>query len=415
MTFTYATTADRVTSTNWVGIYSDPGNGPVDGSYVGPSTTWQYVTQQAGSVDFGSGSLTPGKYLAFYLYNDGYTALADPVRFTVTPVQPMVPPVYVSQLRGQLREPAGVAVDSRGFVWVADTGHHQVAVFAQSGRSLLRFGRAGTGPGQFCSPQSVAVSATGRVFVADTGNDRVQEFSAYGRYIATYGQGQLLEPRSVALSGDLLYVSDSANVRVAVFSTVDRTYQRAITAKMGGPQGIAVGPDGTLWVAQNGTAGNGDDAVVSYSPAGVAKTTLGAGQNSQYGGMSNPAAVGVDPAGHLLVSQQDYGFVQIFRASGPFLAQFGDSTDAGMLKFPQAIAFAANADILVADSGHDRIAVFRPQKTRGSVVHHACPDHPSAAAWRGRRRRVGVPAVADQRSQGAGRRAEPAAPAPSRH
>lgn len=354
LTFAYATTADKVSPKNWVGIYSDPGNGPVNGTYVGPSTDWQYVTQQSGTVVFGSGSLGPGNYIAFYLHNDGYTSLADPVTFTVTPVQPVPPPVYSGQIRGGLLEPAGVAVDRRGIVWVADTGHGQVAVFTAGGSPVARFG-------QLAGPQSVAVSPAGRVFVADTGNNRVQEFSAYGRYIATYGAGQLDTPRAVAVSGTALYVSDTGHNRIAVYSTEDHTYQREITAKMSNPQGVAVAADGALWVAQNGTAANGDDAVVGYSPAGTVKTSLGAGQNSKYGGMSNPAAVAVDAKGRILVSQQDYGFVQIFRATGPFLAQFGDTTDRGMLRFPQALAVAANGDIFVADPGNDRVAIFHPK------------------------------------------------------
>jgi hypothetical protein len=104
--------------------------------------------------------------------------------------------------------------------------------------------------------------------------------------------------------------------------------------------------------------------VVGYLPNGNVKISLGAGQNSQYGGMSNPAGVAADAAGRILVSQQDYGFLQLFRATGPFLVQFGDSTAGnaiGMLRFPQAIAVAPNNDIFVADAGNDRIAIFRPQ------------------------------------------------------
>jgi hypothetical protein len=78
ITFTYSTPQATVNPTNWVGLYSDPGNGPVDQKYVGPSTTWQYVTLASGTVPFGSGSLAPGAYIASYRYNDGYTWLAEP-------------------------------------------------------------------------------------------------------------------------------------------------------------------------------------------------------------------------------------------------------------------------------------------------------------------------------------------------
>ena len=77
---------------DWVGIYSNPGNGPVDGAFVGASTIWLYTsgTQTAGaegfvdgSVTFGSPGLEAGNYIAFFLENDGYVSIEDPVPFTI--------------------------------------------------------------------------------------------------------------------------------------------------------------------------------------------------------------------------------------------------------------------------------------------------------------------------------------------
>lgn len=74
-----------------MGIYSDPGNGPVDGVFVGGSTIWRYTsgTQTAGagvvdgSVTFASPGLAPGNYIAFFMANDGYESIEDPVPFAV--------------------------------------------------------------------------------------------------------------------------------------------------------------------------------------------------------------------------------------------------------------------------------------------------------------------------------------------
>lgn len=80
---TAAYTTDRPDDQNWVGIYSDPGNAPVNGTYVGPSTAWTYAPGASGTVTLPTTSLSPGAYVAYFLYNDGYTSLAAPVRFTV--------------------------------------------------------------------------------------------------------------------------------------------------------------------------------------------------------------------------------------------------------------------------------------------------------------------------------------------
>ena len=76
-------TTDRPDDQNWVGIYSDPGNAPVNGVYVGPSTAWVYAPGASGSVTLPTSGLTPGAYVAYFLYNDGYSSLAPPVKFTV--------------------------------------------------------------------------------------------------------------------------------------------------------------------------------------------------------------------------------------------------------------------------------------------------------------------------------------------
>ncbi|WP_394850821.1 hypothetical protein LZC95_25610 [Pendulispora brunnea] len=74
----YATT--RVASKNWIGIYADDGRGP--GSVN--ALVWAYAPKASGAVTLSTSSLAPGHYVAYYLYNDGYTSLSNPARFDVT-------------------------------------------------------------------------------------------------------------------------------------------------------------------------------------------------------------------------------------------------------------------------------------------------------------------------------------------
>ncbi|GAA2344690.1 endonuclease/exonuclease/phosphatase family protein [Dactylosporangium salmoneum] len=76
--FSYST--PRPSATNWVGLYTDPGNGPAGEAYVGPSTKWTYAASASGSGSLPTAGLAPGAYILYYLYNDGYTWLAQPVR-----------------------------------------------------------------------------------------------------------------------------------------------------------------------------------------------------------------------------------------------------------------------------------------------------------------------------------------------
>nr|BFE59397.1 hypothetical protein GCM10020063_039230 [Dactylosporangium thailandense] len=80
--FTYSTPTPN--AKNWVGLYSDPGNGPVNQVYVGQSTKWAYAPSASGSGTLPTAGLAPGAYVLYFLYNDGYTWLAQPVKLQLT-------------------------------------------------------------------------------------------------------------------------------------------------------------------------------------------------------------------------------------------------------------------------------------------------------------------------------------------
>jgi hypothetical protein len=80
ITFNYSTPGADLSSTNWIGIYPA---GVTPGAQS--SITWQYAAHSSGSASFSTSGMTAGNYAAWYCYNDGYTALAGPTHFTVTP------------------------------------------------------------------------------------------------------------------------------------------------------------------------------------------------------------------------------------------------------------------------------------------------------------------------------------------
>ncbi len=77
---------------------------------------------------------------------------------------------------GTLHETEGVAVDASGNVWVADTGADRLVEFAANGTFLQKFGAAGTGNSGFDSPEGITIFG-GKLYVCDTFNDRVQVYS----------------------------------------------------------------------------------------------------------------------------------------------------------------------------------------------------------------------------------------------
>jgi DNA-binding beta-propeller fold protein YncE/transcriptional regulator with XRE-family HTH domain len=125
---------------------------------------------------------------------------------------------------GRFHYPAGLTVDARGFVYLADRAHDRLVKLSPNGRIVRFFGRFGRGPGQFDAPTDVAVDSRGNVYVADAKNDRIQVFAPDWRPLRRwggegYGPGKFQQPDSIAVDahGDV-YVSDYGNDRVQKFS-----------------------------------------------------------------------------------------------------------------------------------------------------------------------------------------------------
>ena len=78
--------------------------------------------------------------------------------------------------RGQLNHPASLAIDSNGFVFVADTYNHRVCIFNSAGIFVRSFGSFGDNIGQFKYPQGIAFSPIGALYVSDSKNQRVVIF-----------------------------------------------------------------------------------------------------------------------------------------------------------------------------------------------------------------------------------------------
>ncbi|MDD4005041.1 MAG: tetratricopeptide repeat protein [Elusimicrobiaceae bacterium] len=164
-----------------------------------------------------------------------------------------------SSKEGRMDEPAGVAADSGGGVFVADEGNYRIQQFTVSGmfvnaagpklgkykldkpvgivilednhrlvldRGLKKvfellpngnlkqvWGEAGEMPGQFINPVSIAYDGREFVYVLDAGDGRVKIFTREGKFKAAFfargtGRGEYMAPAQIAFSGDSLYITD---------------------------------------------------------------------------------------------------------------------------------------------------------------------------------------------------------------
>ncbi len=164
--------------------------------------------------------------------------------------------------------PRGVAVDSQGRVFVADTGNKRIAVFDSNGKFITQFGSAGLDPGQFDEPVGVAVGEDGTVYVTDTWNQRIQSFipnqdgtvySPLQQWDVTAWFGQSLDNKPfLAVSKDNhVFITDPEGYRIIEFTSTGefvRTWGDfgSGPAEIGLAAGVAVDPAGYIWVTDAG-------------------------------------------------------------------------------------------------------------------------------------------------------------------
>src|SRR5262245_2993351 len=119
-----------------------------------------------------------------------------------------------------------VRVDAEDNIWTTDIGSHMVLKLSPHGRVLLSLGRMRI-PGDdvlhFNQPTDVALDREGNIYVADGyGNSRVLKFNKFGNVLLGWGMkgsgpGQFDLPHSIAIDGNLVYVGDRENGRIQIF------------------------------------------------------------------------------------------------------------------------------------------------------------------------------------------------------
>jgi DNA-binding beta-propeller fold protein YncE len=337
-------------------------------------------------------------------------------------------------LQTRLGSPEELIYDDAGALYVADTFRNRVLRLDPDGKLNVVAGltrlpdEIDGGPAEFArhfNPWGVAVSSKGDVFVADTGMNRICRITPDGRFYKVAGKGQpiirmegsgppaqfsgdgrpatladLDMPIGVAVDNKgNIYIADSYNNRVrrvspdGIIWTIAGNGENgfggdggpATTAKLSHPMGVAVDSRGNVYIADRQ-----NNRIRRVTPDGRIDTVIGSGEKGDNDDgpalsikLNFPHGVAVDRQDILYVADtfnhrvrklgRD-GIVRSIAGTGKqeFTGDGGPATNAG-LAAPDSIAIDAQGDIYVADRANWRVRKI----TNDGIIHTIAGNHES--------------------------------------
>ena len=245
----------------------------------------------------------------------------------------------ISATSAELNYPQGVAVDSSGNLYIADADNQRIrkvsggiiTTVAGSGASGYNGDNISPASAELNFPEGVAVDSSGNLYIADSFNSRIRKVSGgnittvagngtggYNGDNISAGTAELNNPLGIAVdSSGNLYIADTNNFRIrkvsgGIITTVagngTNSYAgdggSATSAWLSYPQGVAVDSSGNLYIADTG------NARVRRVSGGIITTVAGNGTWSFSGDggsatsaeLNYPGGVAVDSSGNIYIA-----------------------------------------------------------------------------------------------------------------
>lgn len=304
--------------------------------------------------------------------------------------------------------PAGIAIDSTGRIYVADTGNSRIRTLAPDGSATsglwvpcsvpvwLQCTKDDFGSASLCRPRGLAIDPTGDLWVADTGEGLIRRVRLDGS-VTTWagcasggqqdgtGSGARFHPGAVAVDGfGDVWVVDTGNQtlrKIDPLQVVTTVAGKASTpgaadgvggaARFDDPRAMVMTSSGNFLVAD---ANN--HCIRRVTPAGAVTTWAGrlSGPGSADGAgtaarFNDPHGVACDSAGNLFVADTDNHTIRKVTPAGDVTTFAGLAGDPGFedgngngarFNGPMGVAITSDDSVFVADSRNGTIRKITP-------------------------------------------------------
>ncbi len=247
----------------------------------------------------------------------------------------------------------GLAVDGNGNLYITDVGNHRVRKVNPTGLITTVAGAGSLGDSGFSgdggpataaklnSPSGVALDTAGNIYIADTGNGRIRKVDTSGVITTVAGRGngmvlgdggpalnaQLANPSDVAVdSNGNIYIADVGNGAIRKvdskgtitsvlhggFGFCSPSPVAAARADVGRATGLVVDSSGNLYIANESA-----NCVQELETNGIVSTLAGGGTNLRAEGVAattaalgNVWAVAVEAGGNIYLTDSSNGLVR---------------------------------------------------------------------------------------------------------
>jgi streptogramin lyase len=285
----------------------------------------------------------------------------------------------------------GLALDALGNLYIADKSNSRIRKITPSGIVSTLAGSSTSGAkdgigtaASFNQPAGIAVDVKGNLFVADEGNNKIRKITSTGEVTTLAGTGTrgyidgtvtvatFNQPSGIAIDriGNL-YIADLVNNKIRKISitgivstlaggeTAGATDGPVLSARFRLPSGIAVDVIGNVYIADLG-----NNKIRKISPSGIVSTLAGSGVQGvidgtdTVAGFNNPNGVAVDEIGNVFVTEGQSNKIRKITITGysinPTILPAGLSFDAttGIISgTPTATSLATSYTVTAYNAG----------------------------------------------------------------